>query len=225
MVNLVLLGAPGSGKGTQAERLKKDKLFLKISTGDELRNAVAEKTEIGIKAKAYMDQGQLVPDQVMIDIIRDIILKRNLKSGIILDGFPRTINQAFALDDMFAEFGMVIDAVIELRVSDEDLISRITERFSCASCGEGYNKISKPTKVDGFCDECGSTEFTFRKDDNVEVLTKRLKVYHEQTTPLVDFYIKKGTLHVIDGTMPIDFVSKQVDNIVKEGKNRQLASR
>lgn len=213
-LNLILLGPPGAGKGTQAERLQKTKGLIQLSTGDMLRAAVASGSEIGLKAKEIMEAGGLVPDEVVIGIISDRLDQDDAKKGVILDGFPRTTGQAKALDTLMAEKGMSLASVIEMKVDDGALIERITGRFSCAKCGTGYHDSFKPPAKDGVCDECGSTEFKRRADDNEEAVRTRLEAYHEQTAPLIDYYGNAGMLKSVDGMASIDEVSRQIEALL-----------
>lgn len=193
-MNLILLGAPGAGKGTQAEVIC-DKLQIPaISTGNILREAVKNGTELGIKAKGYMESGALVPDEVVIGILKDRIAEDDCKNGFILDGFPRTVPQAEALEKM----GVVIDKVVEIFVPDEKIEQRLSGRRVCEVCGASYHVDYKPSKVDGVCDKCGGKTVQ-RKDDQPETIKERLRVYHEQTAPLKDYYAKRGKLTVVEG--------------------------
>jgi adenylate kinase len=209
-VKLVLLGPPGAGKGTQAARLKERYGLAHLSTGDMLREAVAAGTEVGRQAKSIMDAGQLVPDPLMIRLVAERITQPDCARGFILDGFPRTIAQAEALDRLLAERGERLDAVIELAVDDDALVERIAGRFTCASCGAGYHDRFKPTKVEGKCDACGGTEFTRRPDDNAETVRARLGAYHAQTAPLLPYYRAKGLLVSVDGMAEIDDVTAEM---------------
>lgn len=197
-MNLIFIGAPGSGKGTQSQMLQKHMGIAGISIGDALRNEVANKSEIGILAKSYMDSGQLVPDQVVIDIIKNIIVKPNCNKGFILDGFPRNVNQALELEKMLNSLSKKIDKVVFFEVSDEVLVKRISGRFSCKSCSAVYNHFFKPLKKEGYCDECGKSEFEKRADDNEETVKKRLEVYYQSSFPLIEFYKKKNLLIKLD---------------------------
>ncbi|MDA8232548.1 MAG: adenylate kinase [Magnetospirillum sp.] len=213
-MNLVLLGPPGGGKGTQAKRLLEKFGLVQLSTGDMLRAAVASGSPIGKKAKAVMDAGQLVSDDIVIAIIDERLDQPDTKNGVIFDGFPRTVAQAEALDAMLVRKGRKLDHAIEVRVPDQLLIERITGRFSCAKCGAGYHdKFQKP-KVAGVCDSCGSKEFIRRADDNAETVTKRLDAYHAQTAPLLPYYEKKGILNVVDGTQEIGQVTRALEAIL-----------
>ncbi|MEM9877698.1 MAG: adenylate kinase [Pseudomonadota bacterium] len=209
-MNIILLGPPGAGKGTQARRIEDEKSMVQLSTGDMLRAAVAAGTPVGLKAKAAMDAGALVTDEIVVGIISDRIDEPDAKDGFILDGFPRNIAQAEALDIMLTEKGLSLDRVIEMKVDDEALVKRVTGRFTCVTCGAGFHDEFKPTKVPGECDECDNPEFTRRKDDNAETVRDRLKVYHGETAPLIDYYSSKGRLVSIDGMADIDEVTEQI---------------
>ena len=212
--NIILFGPPGAGKGTQADSLAKKHGYAKLSTGDMLRAAVASGSEIGKKAQSIMAAGQLVPDEVMVNLIRDRIQQADCAGGFILDGFPRTLAQAEALDSMLASEKKHLDHVIELQVDDAKLTMRITGRFSCAKCGVGYHDTFKQTRTSGVCDECGGTNFTRREDDKAETVTKRLEAYHRQTAPLLPYYKAKGVLDTVDGMADIEEVAVQIDKII-----------
>lgn len=209
-MNLVLLGPPGAGKGTQANFLETERSLVKLSTGDMLRAAVAAGTELGRKAGDIMERGQLVPDEVVIGLIAERVDQGSKGDGFILDGFPRTIAQAEALDKLLAQRGKKVDVVVEMRVDDEALIKRITGRFACASCGEGYHDPYKMPKVAGVCDRCGGTEFVRRRDDTEEVVRSRLEAYHAQTVPLIHYYERQGKLRTVDGMADIKLVQAEI---------------
>lgn len=209
-MNIILLGPPGAGKGTQARRIEDDMKMVQLSTGDMLREAVAAGSAVGLRAKSAMEAGQLVTDEIVVGIISDRIDQPDAKDGFILDGFPRNLAQAEALDIMLAEKDLSLDRVVEMKVDDEALVKRVTGRFTCANCGAGYHDEFKKTAKDGVCDECGGTEFKRRKDDNAETVRDRLKVYHGETAPLIDYYSAKGRLVSIDGMAAIDEVTAQI---------------
>lgn len=215
-MNLILLGPPGAGKGTQARMLAEAKGLVQLSTGDMLRAAVAAGTEVGKKAKDVMERGELVSDDIVIGIISDRIDEPDCAGGFILDGFPRTVAQAEALDQLLSEKNKTLDSVIEIRVDDQQLVERITGRFTCAKCGEGYHDTFRRPKVDGVCDKCGGTQFTRREDDNAETVRNRLKAYHTQTAPLVDYYGATGRLKAVDGTRDIASVARHIEEALAE---------
>ena len=201
-MNLILLGAPGAGKGTQAEVIMDHLNIPAISTGNIIREALKNGTEVGLKAKSYMDAGKLVPDEVVIEIIKERLAKDDCKNGFILDGFPRTVPQAEALDAM----GVNIDKVVDIEVADEKIAQRLSGRRVCANCGASYHIEYKPSKVEGVCDKCGGPTVQ-RKDDEPATVLDRLKVYHEQTEPLKDYYSKKGLLTVVYGAEEVSETS------------------
>jgi adenylate kinase len=209
-MKLVLLGPPGAGKGTQAERIEERYGLAHLSTGEMLRGAVAAGTEVGRQAKAIMDAGRLVPDEVINDLVAERIAQPDCAGGFVLDGYPRTRAQAAALDALLAERGSGLDGVLEFEVDDEALIERIAGRFACARCGAGYHDRFKPTAAPGVCDVCGSTEFVRRKDDTAATVRARLAAYHEQTAPLLPYYRERGLLLTVDGMAEIDQVSDDV---------------
>ena len=210
-MNIILLGPPGAGKGTQARRLEARRGMKQLSTGDMLRAAVAAGTEHGKKAKAVMDRGDLVSDETVVSIIADRLDEPDAAQGFILDGFPRNVAQATALDRIMASRGLALDLVIELAVDDEALVRRLGGRFSCAECGKGYHDLFDPPKVAGRCDGCGSGDFVRRADDNAETVKSRLGVYNRQTAPLVAYYGSRGKLRKVDGMAGIDEGSRQIE--------------
>jgi adenylate kinase len=197
-LNLVLLGAPGSGKGTQAERIAPAFLVPHISTGDILRAAVGEGTQMGLKARRYMDSGELVPDQVVIGIIRDRLAQPDAAPGFMLDGFPRTLEQARALDEMLEEAGRSLTVVLMIEVPEEELVQRLSGRRACRACGRGCNVVFDPPSVEGVCDSCGGKLFQ-RDDDNEQTVRNRLEVYRRQTEPLAGYYTQKRLLSAVSG--------------------------
>lgn len=210
-MKIILLGVPGSGKGTQAESIKNKYPVAHISTGDILRSNVKNSTELGKNAKSYMDAGTLVPDDIIIAMIEKRLTETDCKEGFIFDGFPRTMNQAEALSSMLEKLGINLDAVVELAIDDDVVIERLTTRRVCKSCGETYNTISKPTKVEGVCDKC-SGEVVQRDDDKESVIRKRLSVFYEQTAPLIEYYRNKKLLITVDATSGKDVVLKLFEN-------------
>ena len=198
-MRIILVGAPGAGKGTQAEAIKGKYPIAHISTGDILRANVKAGTELGKNAKGYMDAGKLVPDEVIIAMVESRLQEPDCKEGFLLDGFPRTTPQAEALDLLLEKLGIALDAVVELDVDDEVVVQRLTTRRGCTSCGEIYNTLFKPTKVECVCDKCGG-EVIQRDDDKESVIRNRLSVFHEQTAPLIEYYRNKGILLTVDAT-------------------------
>ena len=213
-MNLILLGPPGAGKGTQAEALVQRHGLVQLSTGVMLRDAVKAGTEVGRQAKAVMEQGGLVSDDIVIAIIADRIAQPDCGKGFILDGFPRTLPQAAALDHLLTNRGMRLDSVIELKVDDGALVDRISGRYSCAKCGAGYHDTHKMPKVAGVCDACGSTAFSRRADDNAETVQKRLMAYYRETSPLIGYYFAKGILQTVDGMAPIGNITHAIDALL-----------
>lgn len=212
-MNIMLFGAPGAGKGTQAKYIIEKYGIPQISTGDILRAAVKEGTPMGLEAKACMEAGKLVSDEIIIGIIKDRLAKEDCKKGFILDGFPRTIAQAEALEVLMKEMGIKLDKVISLNVPDELIVGRVVGRRVCKECGGSFHVEFNPSKAEGVCDFCGG-ELIQRKDDSAETIGKRLQEYHLQTAPLFDFYMERGILADIDGTKEIDEITKEIFNIL-----------
>lgn len=212
-MRLILFGPPGVGKGTQAQILSQKLNIPHISTGDMLREAVKNQTELGLKAKSYMDKGELVPDDVMIGIIKEVLSSEKCKNGFILDGFPRTLPQAEALDEIFEELKIKLDYVISLEVSDEEIIKRLTNRRVCRNCGAVYNLLIDKIPEDNKCLRCGG-ELYQRNDDNPDVIKNRLKVYRESTQIVLDYYAKKGILKSINGIGEINTVARKISESI-----------
>ena len=210
-MKLILLGAPGAGKGTQSTKISEKWNIPAVSTGDMLRAAVKEGTEMGVSAKAYMDAGKLVPDEVVIGIIKDYLASDKCKNGFILDGFPRSIPQAEALDAM----GVEIDAVLSIEVEDEKIIERMSGRRICSGCGASYHIVYKPSKIENVCDACGASLYT-RADDAAETVLNRLKTYHDITEPLKEFYSKKGNLVCVEGREEVEDTTAAVLKAISE---------
>lgn len=213
-MNLILLGPPGAGKGTQARRLEDGRGLVQLSTGDMLRAMVKEGGPLGQQAQEIMSAGKLMPDELMVKIIGERISKPDVAKGFILDGFPRTVAQAEALDTMLAEKGLKLDHVIEMKVVDDVLVERICGRYTCAKCGKGYHDSFEKPAVEGVCDSCGGTEFKRRADDNAETVTTRLSQYHEQTAPILPYYASRGVLKSVDGMADIDEVTVQIEALL-----------
>jgi adenylate kinase len=213
-LKIILLGPPGAGKGTQSKRLEKAHGLVQLSTGDMLRAERAAGTELGRKVQAIMDAGHLVSDDIIVDMIEKRIGAADCRNGFVLDGFPRTVPQAEALDAMLARRNMKLDYVIELAVDEDALVDRIDGRFSCAKCGASYHERNKRPKVAGVCDVCGSKDFIRRADDNAETVKARLAAYHAQTAPILPYYRAKGILRQVDGMADIPEVTRQIEAIL-----------
>lgn len=214
-MNLILMGLPGAGKGTQAQKIVEEFHIPHISTGDIFRAAMKNETEMGLKAKAYIDKGELVPDEVTNGIVKDRLAEDDTKVGFMLDGFPRNLAQAEALDQMLADSDRKLDAVLNIHVEPEVLVERLTGRFICRNCGATYHKLYHMPKVEGTCDVCGSHDFYQREDDKPETVKNRLDVNIKMNTPLVDYYQVKNVLHTVDGQQDIDKVYQDVQQILK----------
>lgn len=206
---LVLIGPPGSGKGTQAKRMAEELGFVHLSTGDILREAVREGTPLGLEAKKYMEEGRLVPDEVVIGIVRERLRSPECEKGVVFDGFPRTISQAEALDRILEELGRRLDRVVEVEVSEEEVLRRLTGRRTCRNCGAMYHVFFEPPKVEGVCDKCGGPLYQ-REDDKEDVIKERLRVYRKDTEPLISYYEKKGVLVKVKGEGPIEEVKQRL---------------
>jgi adenylate kinase len=213
-LNLILLGPPGAGKGTQASRLVKERGLVQLSTGDMLRAAVAAQTPVGLQAKSVMESGGLVSDEIVNGILSERLDHDDARQGFILDGYPRTSVQALALDAMLTEKGLALDHVIELEVDEDALVDRITGRFTCAKCGEGYHDRHKQPKVAGVCDVCGATEFKRRPDDNAETVRTRMAEYRAKTAPILPHYEARGLVSRVDGMADMDAVAASIDRIL-----------
>lgn len=210
-MNIILLGPPGAGKGTQARILEEHHGLKQLSTGDMLRQAVAQETEYGRKAKEVMERGDLVSDDIVVAIISDRLDGPDVAHGFVLDGFPRNTAQAEALDRMLTSKNMKLDRVVEMKVDDEALVDRIAGRYTCAKCGSGYHDRFAQPKLAGVCDKCGSTEFVRRPDDRAETVRDRLKVYNRETAPLIAYYKGRGSLRTVDGMAGIEEVRTQIE--------------
>lgn len=217
-MNIILLGPPGAGKGTQARILVEERDMVQLSTGDMLRAARKSGTEMGKKVAAVMDAGNLVTDEIVIGLIEEQLQSSESKGGFIFDGFPRTLAQADALGQLLSRVGRKLDAVVEMRVDDEALVSRITGRYTCAKCGEGYHDELKQPKVAGVCDNCGGTEMKRRADDNEESLKTRLMAYYRDTSPLIGYYYAKGDLAPVDGLGEIEEVAEAIRGVLGQTK-------
>ena len=216
-MNLVLFGPPGAGKGTQAKRLEEKYGIAQLSTGEMLRAEVAEQTDVGRAADVLMKEGNLVPDALITSMINRRLNHDDCRNGFILDGFPRTVAQAEALDDLLAAKGIKLDHVLSIEVEEEAMVERIVGRFTCAQCGEGYHETFKRPKVEGVCDLCGSTEFVRRSDDNAETVRQRLKAYYQETEPVLRYYEKQGLVETVDGMGSIDEVTTQLYEKIEQG--------
>ena len=212
-MKIIMLGAPGAGKGTQAKKIAEKYSIPHISTGDIFRANIKNNTELGQKAKTYMDKGELVPDELVVDLIMDRFKEADCANGYVLDGFPRTIIQARKLADICSMFNFKIDAVINLDIPEDVLVKRLSGRRTCADCGKSYHIVYNPPKKEGVCDVCGG-ELILRDDDKAETVKKRLDVYHEQTAPLIAHYKEAGSLHEIDGTQDIKVVFEEIKSIL-----------
>ena len=214
-MKIIMLGAPGAGKGTQAKKIAAKYGIPHISTGDIFRANIKEGTELGKKAKTYMDQGLLVPDELVVDLVVDRLHQDDCKKGYVLDGFPRTIPQAESLDAALEKTGEKMEYAIDVNVPDENIINRMGGRRACIGCGATYHIVYNPTKVEGICDACGE-KLILRDDDKPETVQKRLGVYHEQTQPLIDYYTKAGILKEVDGTVDMEEVFQNIVQILGE---------
>jgi len=216
-MNIILLGPPGSGKGTQAKQIEQTHGVVQLSTGDMLRAATDSDTEFGRRVKAIMDSGQLVPDDIIVEMIDRRIVQPDCRKGFILDGFPRNVLQAEALDAMLAAHGLKLDHVILLDVDEAALIGRLSGRFSCNQCGASYHERHKRPRREGICDVCGSTEFVCRADDRPEAVKARFEVYRRQTAPILPYYRDRGLLRCIDGMADIDEVTREIEKVLACG--------
>lgn len=214
-MKVIMLGAPGAGKGTQAKKIAEKYQIPHISTGDIFRANIKEGTELGKKAKEYMDQGLLVPDDLVVDLVVDRVKQDDCKNGYVLDGFPRTIPQAEALDKALEAFNEKMDYAIDVEVPDENIVNRMGGRRACVGCGATYHLSYAPPKQENICDVCGK-DLILRDDDKPETVQKRLNVYHEQTQPLINYYNNAGILHEVDGTVDIEDVFKAIVDILGE---------
>ncbi|MEJ0009281.1 MAG: adenylate kinase [Alphaproteobacteria bacterium] len=222
-MNIILLGPPGAGKGTQSDYLRDTYKLTKLSTGDMLRAATRSDSELGVEIKAIMAKGALVPDDIMIALIRDCIAGPQCPKGFILDGFPRTLAQAEALDEMLMEENKSLDFVIELKVDDAALVDRIAGRFSCAKCQANYHDSFNQPSKEGTCDACGSHDFIRREDDKAETVAKRLEAYHAMTAPLLPYYKDRGMLRTVDGMADIPHVTHELNALITNGKSERFA--
>ena len=212
-MKIIMLGAPGAGKGTQAKMIAEKYGIPHVSTGDIFRANIKNGTELGMEAKKYMDQGQLVPDELTVKILLDRVAQDDCKNGYVLDGFPRTIPQAEALTAALKEQGTALDYAIDIEMEDQAIVDRMAGRRVCAKCGATFHTVNIPPKKEGVCDACGG-ELQLRDDDKPETVKKRLKVYHDQTAPLIAYYKEQGILHEIDGTLGIEGVAKAIAAVI-----------
>lgn len=212
-MKIIMLGAPGAGKGTQAKKIAAKYGIPHISTGDIFRANIKNGTELGKKAKTYMDQGLLVPDELVVDLVVDRVNQDDCENGYVLDGFPRTIPQAEALTEALEKMGQKVDFAIDVNVPDENIVKRMGGRRACVTCGATYHMVYAPTKKEGICDTCGG-ELILRDDDKPETVQKRLNVYHDQTQPLIDYYTNQGILRTVDGTVDIDDVFRAITDFL-----------
>ena len=220
MANIILLGPPGAGKGTQSKRLVDDRSMVQLSTGDMLKEAVAQGTPLGKQVGGIMASGELVTDEIVIDLIEERLTGHG-EGGFIFDGFPRTLKQADALGDLLARMGQSLDAVIEMQVDDAALVARITGRYTCGTCGAVYHDQTHPTRVKGICDACGGTNLMRRADDNETALRTRLMEYYKKTSPLIGYYYAKGQLSSVDGLADMDVVAKAVAKVLDRAKEHR----
>jgi adenylate kinase len=214
-MNIILLGPPGSGKGTQAEAIIKEYGVAHVSTGNMLRKEIADGTELGLKAKSIIEAGQLVSDDIILGMMSSRLQKDDCKEGFLLDGFPRTVTQADGLSEILTELGLTLDVVLNIAVSDAEVVKRLSSRRTCLSCGATYHLIYKKPKVDGICDACGK-EIVQREDDKEETVSARLETYKQQTQPLIDYYRAKDVIADVDGERAIDAISSDVIEILKK---------
>jgi adenylate kinase len=213
MANIILLGPPGAGKGTQAKRLEEARGMVQLSTGDMLKEAIAKGTDLGKRVEGIMARGELVTDEIVIGLIEDK-MKDGARGGFIFDGFPRTLKQADALGELMTRTGATLDGVIEMQVDDAVLVARVTGRFTCGTCGEVYHDVTRPTRVPGVCDVCGGTNMKRRADDNEETLKTRLMEYYKKTSPLIGYYYAKGQLSAVDGLAEVEAVAGAIAKVL-----------
>lgn len=214
-MKIIMLGAPGAGKGTQAQKIGAKYQIPHISTGNIFRYNIKKGTPLGIKAKSYIDQGLLVPDDIVVDLVTDRLKQEDCKNGYVLDGFPRTIPQAISLDAALKKINETINYAIDIDVPDQKIIERMAGRRACLDCGATYHILTMPSKVEGVCDRCGG-QTVLREDDKPETVMRRLEVYHEQTKPLIDYYTKKSILHSVNGTIGLEEVFLQIAKVLGE---------